>query len=94
MEEPSSIVDLKATVSEEFEDPKKMGLAEAIARGVSICSWARKNDVPKTTAYRWAQEPQVRIEAAGDSPSDARSRGRRDDHAWRVCAQRDHSPCQ
>ena len=63
MEEPSSIVDLKATMSEEFEDPKKLGLAEAIARGMSICSWARKNDVPKTTACRWAQEPQVRIEA-------------------------------
>ncbi len=50
-------------MSEEFEDPKKLGVAEAIARGMSICSWARKNDVPKTTAYRWAQQPQVRIEA-------------------------------
>ena len=48
---------------EEIEEPKKLGLAAAIARGISIHSWAKKNDVPKTTAYRWAQEPQVRIEA-------------------------------
>ncbi len=53
----------EATMVEEFEEPKKLGLAAAIAQGISIRSWASKNDVPKTTACRWALEPQVKIEA-------------------------------
>jgi hypothetical protein len=48
---------------EELEEPKKLGLAAAIARGVSVRSWARKNDVPRTTAQRWAKETSVRTEA-------------------------------
>jgi len=48
---------------EEFEEPKKLGLAAAIAQGISIRSWAKKNDVPKTTACGWALEPKVKIEA-------------------------------
>jgi hypothetical protein len=50
-------------MAEEFEEPKKLGLAAALAQGISIRSWARKNDVPKTTACRWALEPQVKREA-------------------------------
>ncbi len=61
---------------EEFEEPKKLGLAAAIAReALTSSSWAIKNDVPKTTAYRWAQEPKVQDRRLDDSPPDARSRG-------------------
>jgi hypothetical protein len=44
---------------------RKSQLALAIAQGTSIAVWARKNDVPDRTAYRWASEPNVR--AAIDS---------------------------
>ena len=41
---------------------KKNQLALAIARGESITAWARQNEVPLRTAYRWSREPQVRSE--------------------------------
>ena len=41
---------------------KKTSLALAIARGQSIDAWAKKNDVARSTAFRWASEPQVRGE--------------------------------
>ena len=63
MEQLRPVADQKSNMIEEFEEPKKLGLAAAIARGMSIHSWAKKNDVPKTTAYRWAEEPQVKIES-------------------------------
>ena len=39
---------------------KKDQLALALAKGISIQAWARKNEVPRTTVYRWAAEPEVR----------------------------------
>ncbi len=39
---------------------KKAKLATVIARGQSVIAWARKNDVPERTVYRWASEPDVR----------------------------------
>jgi hypothetical protein len=46
---------------EEFEArDKKNSLALAIARGNSIAAWARKNNVPLRSAYRWASDPEVR----------------------------------
>jgi hypothetical protein len=42
---------------------KKSKLAIAIAQGTSVASWARQNDVPKRTAYRWAADPKVRTAA-------------------------------
>jgi hypothetical protein len=39
---------------------KKDSLALAVARGQSVLGWARKNGVPERTAYRWANDPQVR----------------------------------
>ena len=39
---------------------KKTSLALAIARGQSITAWARKNDVPVRSAFRWASDPMVR----------------------------------
>ena len=41
---------------------KKTSLALAIARGQSIDAWAKKNDVPRSTAFRWASDPKVRRE--------------------------------
>ena len=35
-------------------------LALAIAQGKSIAHWARQNDVPRRTAYSWANKPEVR----------------------------------
>jgi hypothetical protein len=47
---------------EEVRIDKKTRLALAIARGQSIDAWARKNDVPRRTAFRWASDPKVRRE--------------------------------
>ena len=38
----------------------KTDLALAIANGTSVTAWARANEVPKRTAFRWAREPKVR----------------------------------
>jgi hypothetical protein len=44
------------------EQPKggKTQLALALAQGVSAAQWARANQVPKNTAYRWARDSKVR----------------------------------
>jgi hypothetical protein len=39
---------------------KQDQLAVAIGHGQSITAWARKNDVPRSTAYYWANRPDVR----------------------------------
>ncbi len=39
---------------------QKIKLARAIAQGGSITAWARKNNVPVRTAYRWAHDRKVR----------------------------------
>jgi hypothetical protein len=38
---------------------RKNDLTVAIAHGASLRKWAEANGVPKTTAYRWADEPEV-----------------------------------
>jgi hypothetical protein len=48
---------------EEVSLDKKTSLALAIARGQSIAAWAKKNEVPRSTAFRWASDPEVRREA-------------------------------
>jgi hypothetical protein len=45
---------------EEVRIDKKTSLALAIARGQSIAAWAKKNEVPRCTAFRWASDPKVR----------------------------------
>ena len=40
---------------EEVSLDKKTSLAMAIARGQSIDAWAKKNEVPRSTAFRWAR---------------------------------------
>jgi hypothetical protein len=39
---------------------QKTSLALAIAQGTSIAAWARQKDVPKRTAYLWAEQPKVK----------------------------------
>ena len=39
---------------------QKARFALAIARGDSVAAWARQNNVPRRTAFRWAKEPGVR----------------------------------
>ena len=45
---------------EELPEGKKTQLAVAVAQGISVAAWARTNEVPRATAYRWAIEPEVR----------------------------------
>jgi hypothetical protein len=39
---------------------QKTKLAVSIARGVSIARWAKDNQVPARTAYRWSVDPEVK----------------------------------
>ena len=39
---------------------KKGQLTLAIAKGMPVTTWAKKNEVPTRTAFRWASEPKVR----------------------------------
>jgi hypothetical protein len=47
-------------MSDELQENKKIGLALVIAQGKSVTVWARQNEVPKSTAYYWAKQPEVR----------------------------------
>ena len=50
-------------MSGEHRQSKKTHLALALAQGRSVTTWARANDVPRRTAYRWAGERAVRSAA-------------------------------
>src|SRR4051794_7517709 len=54
---------VECTMEKVVRRHKKINLALAIARGQSIDAWAKKNDVARSTAFRWASEPEVRREA-------------------------------
>jgi hypothetical protein len=47
-------------MQDEVRRNKKNSLALAMARGESITAWARRNEVPLRTAFRWASDPKVR----------------------------------
>ena len=47
-------------MSEEVPESKKTKLAIVIAQGASVPAWARRNEVPTSTAYYWANQPEVR----------------------------------
>jgi hypothetical protein len=49
-------------MQEDVRNDLKSQLALMIARGKTITAWARQNEVPLRTAYRWSREPQVRSE--------------------------------
>ena len=61
---PSAIesgpVPQRCPMSEEIPLSKQDQLALAIAQGKSVPAWARQNDVPRSTAYTWANDPNVR----------------------------------
>ncbi len=52
-------------MSEELPPKMKSHLAVAMAQGFSVKKWARANQVPERTAYRWAKEPKVRTAVEG-----------------------------
>ena len=45
---------------ENSPESQRAKLAIAIAQGASISTWAKVNNVPNRTAYRWASDPKVR----------------------------------
>jgi len=45
---------------EEIPLSKQDQLALAMAQGKSVRAWARQNEVPRNTAYRWANDPDLR----------------------------------
>jgi len=50
-------------MTKELRQKTKIQLALAIAQGRSVALWARDNQVPRSTAYRWASQPEVRSAA-------------------------------
>ena len=50
-------------MTKELRQEMKTQLALAIAQGRSVALWARDNQVPRSTAYRWASQPEVRATA-------------------------------
>jgi hypothetical protein len=47
-------------MSEQEREIRKSQLAIAIAQGGSVAEWARANSVPRSTAYKWANEREFR----------------------------------
>ncbi|MGO9463477.1 MAG: hypothetical protein ACLQVF_04850 [Isosphaeraceae bacterium] len=47
-------------MSEEASPDPKTRLAFAVAQGTSLKKWAAANNVSRATAYRWADEPEVK----------------------------------
>jgi hypothetical protein len=47
-------------MSEEDRQNRKTDLALAIAQGTSLQKWAEANSVSRSTAYRWAEESEVK----------------------------------
>jgi len=61
-EEPTNAeqTQLASALPQELPKAKKIQLAAAIAQGESVAGWARDNGVPRSTAFGWAREPNVR----------------------------------
>jgi hypothetical protein len=47
-------------MGEEHREATKTQLALALAQGVTVTRWARENNVPRPTVYRWARDPKIR----------------------------------
>jgi hypothetical protein len=45
---------------EEARETRKAGLALALAKGTSLKKWAEANNVSRSTAYRWAEDAEVK----------------------------------
>ena len=50
-------------MTKELRQKAKTQLALAIAQGTSVALWARANQVARSTAYRWASQPELRATA-------------------------------
>jgi hypothetical protein len=50
----------RCSMSEKLSDGRKTQLALAIAQGKTVALWARDNHVPRSTAFRWASQREVR----------------------------------
>jgi hypothetical protein len=50
-------------MSGEPHESQKDQIALALAQGSSLRKWAEANGVPKSTAYRWAEDPEVKARA-------------------------------
>ena len=48
------------TMAGEHRESKKAQFALALAQGQSVPDWARTNQVPESTAFRWAKDRKVR----------------------------------
>jgi hypothetical protein len=50
-------------MTKEHRQERKARLALALAQGRSVAAWAHENHVRRSTAYRWAGQPEVRAAA-------------------------------
>ncbi len=50
-------------MNKEHRQERKARLALVLAQGRSVAAWAHENHVPRSTAYRWAGQPEVRAAA-------------------------------
>jgi hypothetical protein len=75
-------------MTKELRHKTKAQLALAIAQGRSVALWARENQVPRSTAYRWAGQPDLRaaVESCRRRARD-RALGRIAMQARRACDQ-------
>jgi hypothetical protein len=75
-------------MTKELRQNMKTQLALAIAQGRSVALWARANQVPRSTAYRWASQPALRatVESCRRRARD-RALGRMAMQAQRECEQ-------
>ena len=73
-------------MTKQLRHQKMAGLAQAIAQGRSVALWASDNDVPRSTAYRWACQPEVRASVES-------CRRRIQDRALRRMANRAYGEC-
>jgi hypothetical protein len=49
-------------MTEQHRESPKTQMAVALVQGTSAAKWARTEEVPERTAYRWAAEPLIRSE--------------------------------
>jgi transposase len=54
---------MQSEMTKEYRQERKARLALALAQGRSVAAWAIENHVPRSTAYRWAGQPEVRAAA-------------------------------
>ena len=71
-------------MTKELRRKTKIQLALAIAQGTSVAVWVRDNQVPRSTAYRWASQPEVRAAAESRRRRSESALGRMASRAYRA----------